>query len=186
MASLSYADLSMRRSCCQVQTDHPHAQAHGATVGGLERRVAFSSFRERGWQCHQLDPCGGWGHATWPGLLYTLSCQSQTQTSKTPGDVLFGVLGHCSLTTKNYCVACNLATPTSKISWFPYYCFSLFCLFLLLFNRSLTKASSWWGKSYEMLLNIKDHGLGQLILGNRLSPLKKRTVCLHFRIPKKS
>lgn len=184
MASLSHADLSMRRSCCQVQTDHPHAQAHGATVGGLERLVAFSSFRKRGWQCHQLDPCGGWGHGTWPGLLYTLSCQSQTQTSKTPGDVLFWVLGHCSLTTKNYRVAYNLATNNLE-DFLIYYCLS-FCLFLLLFNRSLTKASSWWGKSYEMLLEIKDHDLGQLILGNRRSPLKKRTVCLHFRIPKKS
>lgn len=37
-----------------------------------------------------------------------------------------------------------------------------------------------------MLLKIKDHGLGQLILGNRLFPLKNHTVRLHFRVPKKS
>lgn len=58
MASSAHADLRVRLSCCEVQTDLPHVQAHGATVGGLERLLAFSSFREK----EEGDSVTSWTH----------------------------------------------------------------------------------------------------------------------------
>lgn len=58
MASAAHAGLRVRLSCREVQTGHPHVQALGATVGGLESLLAFSSFREK----EEGDSVTSWTH----------------------------------------------------------------------------------------------------------------------------
>ena len=135
MTGSAHAGLRIRQSYCQVQTRSPtvalsRAEGDRATVGGLERQLAFSIVLEEKKRVTPSPAGPTWGLMSWDLVASFTSDLSLLHGKAKHRLVKYKVCSplvwsHFSLTVKNWIVACNLATSTSVLSFqsFFFFCF---------------------------------------------------------------